>query len=466
MLMCKLTQNTVEAILKHGKIYEVGGAVRDKLLYGDISTKDRDYLVTGIAYQELSKLLKQFGRVDLVGRSFGVIKFTQMIKEKPYTFDITLPRKEHSTGIGHKDFEVDFDPNIKIEDDLLRRDFTINAMALSLDDLRLVDPLNGKADLDSKLIKMVYPNSFVDDPLRMLRAVQFSARFKFMIEPETYKAMRLHAHLIESVSAERIAEELNKLLELADQPSDGFRLMQTSGLLKYIMPELENCVDVNQPGGYHKYNVFEHTMHVIDACPKKLRLRLAGLFHDINKPQHKRVVEKGATFYGHEISGGKTAKAVLTRLRYSKDLIDDVKMLVERHMFPTDVSEKGMRRLVKRVGEDLIFDLLDLRRADVIGQGMGGTTEDVDQFEADIKAELAQKPPLRLNALKIDGQRIMEMFGLPPSPMVGKILDYLMEQVLDEPSYNNKEKLESLAKEFYLMNNYDYKYKNNEGSNE
>lgn len=466
MLMCKLTEKTVEAILKHGRIYEVGGAVRDKLLYGDISTKDRDYIVTGIPYQELSKLLRNFGRVDLVGRSFGVIKFTQTIKDKPYTFDITLPRKEHSTGIGHKDFEVDFDPNIKIEEDLLRRDFTINAMALALDDLNLVDPLNGKADLENKQIKMVYPASFIDDPLRMLRAVQFSARFKFMIEPETYKAMREHAHLIESVSAERISEELNKLLELSDQPSDGFRLMQTTGLLKYIMPELEACVNVDQPGGYHKYDVFEHTMHVIDACPKKLRVRLAGLFHDINKPQHKRVVEKGATFYGHETSGGKTAQKVLTRLRYSKDLINDVKMLVERHMFPTDVTDKGLRRLVKRVGEELIFDLLDLRRADVEGQGMGGTTEDVDQFEADIRAELAQKPPMGLNALEIDGQRIMEMFDIPPSPLIGKILDHLMEAVLDDPSYNNREKLEALAKEYYLMNNYVDKHKNNEGSNE
>ncbi len=447
--MCKLAQDTVDDILRKGRIYEVGGAVRDRFLFTSQSIKDRDYLVTGVSYDDLTRILKNHGRVDLVGRSFGVIKFTQSRSGKQYTFDITLPRREHSTGIGHKDFHVDFDPMLKVEDDLSRRDFTINAMALALDTEELIDPLDGQGDLDSRRLRMVYPDSFKDDPLRMLRAVQLSARFKLTIEPETFRAMRENASLISSVSSERVAEELNKLLERSSEPSDGFRLMQTTGLLKEILPELEECVGVDQPGGYHKYDVFEHTIRVIDAAPPVLRVRMAALFHDINKPQHKRIVDKGATFYGHESSGAKTASKVLKRLHYPSDFIKQVTVLVERHMFTTDVTDKGLRRLVKRVGIDLIFDLLNLRRADVVGQGMGGKTDDVDRFEADINAELDRKPPFGLSDLALDGTDLMRIFGLEPGPAIGRLLNHLMETVLDDPSSNTADKLESIAREYY-----------------
>jgi len=160
-------------------------------------------------------------------------------------------------------------------------------------------------------------------------------------------------------------------------------------------------------------------------------------------------VEKGATFYGHEMQGAKTVKKVLKRLRYSNEIINEVQLLVERHMFTTDVTPKGMRRLIKRVGLPLIFDLLDLRRADVVAQGMGGITDDVDQFEKDIREEIDKKPPFSLSDLALDGKYIMEKFNIGEGPMVGKILDYLMDQVLDNPEFNNKEKMEELAVEFY-----------------
>jgi tRNA nucleotidyltransferase (CCA-adding enzyme) len=447
--MKELAKEVVEMILQHGKIYEVGGAVRDKYLFGKNISKDHDYLVTGIPFDELSKKLKKHGKVDLVGRSFGVIKFTRFIDGEPQTYDIALPRKDISTGAGHKDFNVDFDPNLSVEDDLYRRDFTINAMAISLDDNQLIDPLKGLEDLKSKKIRMVYKDSFKDDPLRMLRAIQFAARFEFEIDADTVKAMKKHANLINTISPERIAEELNKLLELSEKPSIGFRIMQASGIMKEILPELEICVSVDQPGGYHKYDVFEHTLYVIDACPKNLRLRMASLFHDINKPQHRRLVDKGATFYGHESSGSKTAKKVLKRLRYPNDFIKDVQVLVERHMFTTDVTDKGLRRLVKKVGVDLIFDLLDLRRADVVGQGMGGTTEDVDQFESDIKDELAKKPPISINSLAINGNDLMKSLKIKQGKKVGLILDYLLEQVLDNPELNSVDTLNLIAEEYY-----------------
>ncbi|MFH2035844.1 MAG: HD domain-containing protein [Candidatus Zixiibacteriota bacterium] len=443
--MCRISDNAVSAILKMGKLYEVGGAVRDKMLGRDITIKDRDYLVCGIPYLDLSKILKQYGQVDLVGKSFGVIKFTQYRKDNKYTFDLSLPRKEFSTGHGHKDFSVTFDPDLDVADDLLRRDFTINAMAVSLETDQLIDPYGGQVDLKNKLIRMVSPNSFPEDPLRMLRAIQFSARFEFEIEPGTYQAIIDNAELIKTVSAERVSEELNKLLTLADRPSIGFRLMHKTGIMNRILPEMEEMVDVDQPGGYHKYDVFEHTMHTIDAAPKSLHIRLAALFHDIAKPRTRRITETKATFYGHESQGARIAKKVLKRLRYSSDVINKVATLTDRHMFVTGVTDKGMRRLIRKVGQDLIFDLLDLRRADVVAQGMGGTTEDVDEFEQNIRDEIDKKPPFSISDLELDGIEIMQMFSLKPSPIVGEILDFLMENVLDEPAYNTKEKLTELT---------------------
>lgn len=446
--MCRISNSVVDDILHKGRIYEVGGAVRDKLLNRPVDAEDRDYLVCGIPYPDLSKILANHGRVDLVGRSFGVIKFTQFRNNKKYIFDIALPRKEFSTGVGHRDFKIEFDPDINVEEDLARRDFTINAMAMALDSEELIDPLNGKIDLENKLIRMISVQAFHEDPLRMLRAIQFAARLEFDIEEKTFEAITDNAKLIESVAAERIAEELNKLLTRAKEPSRGFRLMQSSGLLGEILPELEMTVGVDQPGGYHKYSVFEHILHTIDASPRKLQLRLAALFHDITKPQAKRVVEKGATFYGHEKTGSRIAKRVMKRLRYSTELIKAVETLVDRHMFTTAVTDKGMRRLVRRVGPDLIFDLLDLRRADVIAQGMGGTTEDVDEFEQNIRDEIERKPPFGISDLAVGGNDIMKEFSLPQSPLVGDILNHLMEIVLDDPSDNTREILMKAAGEY------------------
>jgi tRNA nucleotidyltransferase (CCA-adding enzyme) len=457
VIMCRLSQQAVDDILRAGVIYEVGGTVRDRFLERDLRKTDRDYLVTGVPYDQLTGILKNHGRVDLVGQNFGVIKFTQMRADGPNTFDITLPRTEHSIGAGHRDFEVNFDPNLPVERDLIRRDFTVNAMAVALDSDELIDPLDGKSDLDARQLKMVYGESFSDDPLRMMRAMQFAARFDFDIEPLTFAAMTAHAAEIKTVSPERVAEELTKLLVLSDQPSKGFRLMESCGLLKHILPELQNCVDCDQPGGFHRWDVFEHTIRAIDACPPQLNLRLAALFHDINKPQAKRPVDGGATFYGHETLGARSARTVMQRLRFSHDLIKQVMTLVDRHMFTTAVSDKGLRRLVRRVGVDLVFDLLDLRRADVVAQGMGGTTEDVDEFEANIKAELDRKPPFSLSDLAIGGTEIMEIFSLEPGPAVGRILDHLMEAVLDNPQVNTDEQLRQAARNhFEQMNTANY----------
>lgn len=452
MIMCTISDAVVSDILLQGQIYEVGGAVRDKYLSRTVEAKDRDYLVCGIPFNNLSKLLRNHGKVDLVGRSFGVIKFTQKRNNNQYTFDISLPRREHSTGIGHKDFNVSFDPNLSVEEDLTRRDFTINAMAMSLGTDELIDPLNGLIDLKNKQIRMVSSQAFREDPLRMLRAIQLAARLEFTIERETLISIKEHARLIKTVSVERINEELNKLLILAKEPSVGFRLMLSTGILIEIMPELMQTVNVDQPGGYHKYNVFEHILHMIDVTPNELHMRLAALFHDITKPQAKRIVEGGATFYGHEKTGARVAGKVMKRLRYSSELIRQVKILVDQHMFTTEVSDKGMRRLIKRVGQDLIYDLLDIRRADVVAQGMGGNTDDVDEFEKAIRDEIEKQPPFGLKDLAVDGEDIMKQFELPQSPLVGEVLNFLMEKVLDNPEDNDRSRLIELAQSFLSRN--------------
>ena len=447
-----LSQRVIEDILHRGKLYEVGGVVRDRLLGLPDGGKDRDYLVCGLALDDLTRILRRHGKVDLVGRFFGVIKFTEWVtrggERDARTFDIAMPRVEKSVGVGHQDFAVDFDPTIPVEVDLLRRDFTINAMAVSLSDNTLIDPTGGRRDLAAHVLRIVTPNSFAEDPLRMLRAAQFVARFNLALDPSAYAGMGECAHLIPTISAERIADELTKLLIRAKLPSAGFRLLQSTGALKKFLPELEACVGVSQPGGYHRWDVFEHTLHVIDAAPPSLGLRLACLFHDINKPQTIVITEKKATFYGHEHLGARTARVVMRRLRFPSDLISEVSTLVQRHMFTTQVSSKGLRRLVSRVGVDLIFDLLELRRADVFGQGMGGTVADVDQFEVDIRAELARKAPFGLRDLALDGGDIMREFTLAAGPLIGRILSHLLERVLENPEDNTRERLTVCASDF------------------
>ncbi len=445
-----INDRIVEAILEKGKIYEVGGAVRDKYISPILPDKDKDYLVTGVPLDDLCDLLSDFGKVDLVGKSFGVIKFLPFKRyDGEHVFDIALPRKEYSTGPGHKDFKVNYDHNLEVEDDLARRDFTINAMAEDLSTGRLIDPLDGRDDIKKRLIRITHPNSFKDDPLRMLRGVQFAARFEFELEPSTLASLEENADLISTISPERIQEELNKLLLKAKYPSSGFRLMQKTGLLAKILPELAAAAGVDQPGGYHAYDVFEHSILTADSAPRELVIRLAALFHDVSKPETKVPTEEGgATFYGHEKKGSRVARRILQRLRYSNQVIDQVCLLVDKHMFTTGVTDKGVRRLIRKMGQDLVFTLLDLRRADVVAQGKGGNTQDVDELEERIKLELDKKSPFGLKDLAVDGNDIMSNFKIEPSPLVGQVLNHLLELVLDNPEMNHKEKLMKEAESF------------------
>ena len=429
----------LNSIHEHGgRIYYVGGVVRDFLL-GETS-KDKDYVVTGIPMDDLIAILEQYGDANLVGKSFGVIKFKEHGAEQ--SVDVALPRKERSVGEGHRDFDVVYDHTMPLEEDLRRRDFTINAMAQEVgNEKELVDPWGGKKDLDKRLIRMVNPNAFTDDPLRMLRAVQFAARFKFRIaDGYTWKALLHDAHLINSVSGERVFEEICKALTGAEFPSIAFKLMERSGLLQHVMPELQACVGMAQPAKYHRLDVFNHILHCVDSVPStKLYVRMAALFHDIAKPQTMSRVGDAIHFYQHERKAKPIIESVLRRWMAPNDLIDKVTRLVSCHMFEAtfDMTRRAVRRLIRRVGEDLIYDLVDLRTGDRLASGkpflsMGK----IGRFRELIAEELAE-PMFSLKHLALDGNDLIAL-GLKPGPVFKKILNALLEYVMDEPTKNYK----------------------------
>lgn len=485
----QLPAKVIEAVNARGQLYEVGGAVRDRIRYGmDLETgrldpgrfwsyipEETDYLATGLPMEELIDILSCFGRTELVGKSFGVVKFRVEMGEKSRPrpgsdqnrpnvsakarlVDLALPRRERSTGAGHRDFEIDYDPDLPIEQDLGRRDFTINAMARPLYAheklLDVIDPHGGLADIRTRMIRMVSPIAFEEDPLRMLRACQFAARFEYSLEEETYRAIRKHSGLISTVSPERVQMELNKMLLKAERPSVGLWLMQRSGLLKIILPQLEEGVGCTQPGGFHRYSVFEHSIRTVDLVPRAhhqcLALRLAALLHDIAKPECRQVVGGAATFYGHEREGAQSAREVLERLKYPRDLIDQVCLLVRRHMFAIPETSRGLRRLISKVGVERIYDLIELRRADIRAQGSdeGAVDPALEHLEQAVTEEIHRRPPFALRDLAVDGRDLMDEFSMPPGPQIGRILEHLLEQVLDDPSRNTREALLDEAARF------------------
>jgi poly(A) polymerase/tRNA nucleotidyltransferase (CCA-adding enzyme) len=446
----------IEALMGAGaELFEVGGPVRDHILGRE--NKDRDVLVRHLPVKKLVSTLRPFGKVSAVGKSFGVIKFSP--HQEPGTeIDIALPRKERSTGTGHRDFEVDFDPEIAIEEDLGRRDFTMNAMAMSLDDGSIIDPSGGMEDLKNKTLRMVFGNAFVEDPLRLLRGIQFAARFDLTIEEDTWRSMCENADLIKTVSPERIIQELKKLM-LAPRPSAGFGLMLDSSMLKHILPELVAIRGIEQdklPGD----DVYMHTMRVLDAASGDehvenkgdMDLLFAALLHDIGKAKTARELPgKGRiVFFGHQIVSARMAKKWMARMKVETAGIDPgaVLKLIENHMFETKsyFTDRAIRRFVAKIGPELVFKLLDLRLSDNRGgkhpQGIKG----VLKLRKRVREEMAKKPPFGPKDLAVDGHDIMGL-GIPEGPRIGLLMKALVESVLDEPELNTRDMLLALARE-------------------
>lgn len=436
-----------------GEIFLVGGAVRDRLM--GRPSKDADFLVRGIPIEALEEILARHGRVERVGKSFGVLKFATSGGE---TLDVALPRKERSTGVRHIDFEVQADPLLPVEEDLGRRDFTINAMAQEIASPdgapgRLVDPFGGKADLEARRLHMVFDRAFEEDPLRVFRGVQFAARFRLEIEPRTLAAMKAALPLLKTVSPERVIQELGKLLT-AERPSIGFYLLRELGVLAELFPELAAMSGVEQPPEYHVADVFDHTMMVVDAAANDPEIEargdpellLAALYHDAGKPScMERHPDDGRiTFYGHQHVSMEIAKE---RLSYWKSGMigaspERTARLISRHMFDTqaDFSDRAIRRFIRSIGPDLVGKLLDLRLADRRGQRNPTRVEDLMALRRRVQEELARKVPLDVKALAISGKDLLER-GYRAGPAVGHELERLLGLVIDDPARNTREYL-------------------------
>jgi tRNA nucleotidyltransferase/poly(A) polymerase len=411
------------------KIYRVGGAVRDDLLPNKPPTMDQDYLITGAPFEILISYLLKYGKVEHVGATFGVLKFYE--RGSKNAIDIALPRKEISTGPGHKDFKVEFDHTISVKDDLKRRDFTINAIAFDIFSKKYIDPFNGRKSIIDKIVKVVNSKAFTEDPLRILRGAQFAARFNFVIEPTTLKLMQQNTFLLQYVSIERVTGELNKLLS-SPKPSIGLKYLDEIGALKHLLPDLISAKTIIQTRKGKASSVYDHIMLAVDAAPQDhLEIRWAALLHDLAKPACHKTVEGRDRFIGHDTMGSRNAKKTLIRFKFPTVFINKVTHLIRHHMFdaPPSLTPKAVRRLIKKVGPEHIFDLLALRRAD-----RKGTTEKIsmwkiDNLEEKIRTELADKP-FSINDLKIDGHAVMNHTGLKPGPEIGLILNILLYYVL------------------------------------
>ena len=432
-------------ILAHGELYRVGGAVRDRLL-GWSGAPDTDLLVRGLPPDALEDILGRHGRVALVGRAFGVYKFTAA--DDGVTYDIVFPRTETSTGAGHRDFDVQWDWRLPVEDDLRRRDFTINAIAERIPDGHRVDPFDGAGDLARRQLRTIFDRAFVEDPLRILRAARFTARFELDVDAATRARMRESAALVATVSAERIRDELTKTMTQSDRPSIAWHLLYETDGLGVILPELARCAGVTQ-NEYHPDDVYWHSLRTCDAAPRgNLLVRWAALLHDTGKVDARQSVtdERGSrvVFYGHEWVSAEITEAVLGRLRYSASFVAACRRLVRHHMYRyvPEWRAATVRRFMRTVGADLLDDLFRLREADCRArlhvEGMAGELEQLEALRQRVAHEVSERAALRVADLEVDGADVMRVFGIGPGPAVGRALERLLEHVIESPQRNRR----------------------------
>jgi putative nucleotidyltransferase with HDIG domain len=440
--------------LPAGSLYAVGGRVRDefraRLDPAVGAPKDFDYVVTGMPLEALVDHLRPVGRVDVVGASFAVVKLTT----EHGTADLALPRRETSTGIGHRDFTVESGADVTLEDDLARRDFRMNMIARRIGDDAIVDPFGGVADIQLRQIDIVSPQTFVEDPLRMLRAAQFAARFDYELSAAARAGIVASAELVRSVSAERVCDELTKLFGIAPRPSTGVEILRTTGVLAQLWPEIAEGVGVDQ-NEWHAYDVYRHNLETLDAVPPgDITLRLAAILHDVGKPRTK----DGPHFYRHEHVGADMAAAMLARWRFPNETIATVEHLVRSHMYGADpeLQPKAIRRFINRIGPAHLERLFALRRADIVGSGLPKRSNENERFEARVAQILAEKPPFTVRDLALTGGDVIDLLidrglaapGFRGDKRVGTTLAALFEEVVDDPTRNERHLLVDRAQHY------------------
>jgi tRNA nucleotidyltransferase (CCA-adding enzyme) len=447
--------------LPDGGVFAVGGRVRDEVLAGlgrpnPDDEPNLDYLVTGLSIEQIIKALAPLGHADFVGASFGVIK----LATRGQIVDIALPRSERSTGTHHRDFNVRFGRDIAIATDLARRDFRMNMMARDLRSGEIVDPFGGQSDLANRRLDALTPHAFVEDPLRVLRGAQLSARFGVTATSSTLEAMRSASDLIPTVAAERVAEELTKLLVKSRHPSVGFELLREVSALHHVLPELMEGWQVEQ-NEFHAYTIYYHSLACCDYAeedlrPRDLAVRLAALLHDVGKARTK----EGPHFYRHEQVGEQMAREALSRLRFPSDVVDRVCRLIANHMYPTDdgLTDAAIRRFIKRIRPELVDDQFKVRHADVRASGLEPRDEEEQRrFERRVLDELERRPPFGLKDLAIGGADVIDVMrslgiageDFAGDERVGKALAYCLELVLDDPSRNEPAALRATVREYF-----------------
>ncbi|MEN2997627.1 MAG: HD domain-containing protein [Brevinematia bacterium] len=441
--------------------YAVGGIVRDLVLYKRIPEEsDWDFATSATPREVIKAFSKRGIKVAPTGIKHGTVSVIYKGKE----YQITTYRVDKDYSDFRHPSEVVFAKSIK--EDLARRDFTINAMALNLVTGEFVDEFGGLEDIKNGIIRCVGDPivRFREDALRMLRACRFASKLHFRIDDLTLEAIRENAENITKISAERIRDEIIKMM-LSRKPSIGIEYMRKTGLLRYILPELQDCYGVSQ-NIYHKYDVYYHSLITADTVSflaekindtkRMYRLKLAGLLHDIAKPITKQEVSENgvdlSTFYNHEVIGAGIAKKILRRLRFSNEDIDYIVRLVRHHMFyyTDEWTDSAVRRFMRNVGLDLIEDLFILREADRIGSGkrVAGSTS-IQKLKERILRIIEEENAITVKDLRVNGYDIMETLNIPQGPMVGKILNTLLQIVLEDPTKNKKEILLDMAKKIY-----------------
>ena len=443
----------VEFVLKElrGKGFEsyvVGGCVRDVLM--NRLPQDWD-IATNANPNEISSAFKN----SFSDNKFGTVTvLTESKDETLKEIEVTPFRTESKyTDKRHPD-EVKWAKTI--EEDLSRRDFTINSIALG-QDKKVIDPFKGKKDIEDKIIRAVGnpEDRFSEDALRMIRAVRLSALLQFKIEEKTKEAIKKNSNSIDLISKERVRDEFLKII-MADKADEGIELLRTLSLLKYIIPELQEGFKVGQ-NKHHVYEVYEHSILSLKcAADKKFNMyvRIASLFHDIGKPRAKRGEGPDSTFYGHETIGAKITGEILNRLRFSKKDIEKIVKLVRYHLFyynVDEVSESSVRRLVKNVGQENMEELLQVRICDRIGSGVP-KAEPYKLRHLKYVIDKVSQDPISTKMLEVSGNDVMSILSIKPSRKVGEVLSVLLSEVLSDPKKNQKKYLEKEIKKLGEMN--------------
>jgi tRNA nucleotidyltransferase (CCA-adding enzyme) len=439
----------VETLEKGGfQAYLVGGCTRDIFL--GRNPKDWD-ITTNATPEQIQGLFTKTVYENIYGTVAVINEHTEddtlkNVEVTPYRLESDYSDRRHPDTVSFSD---------TLEDDLKRRDFTVNAIAVSLSGgaiKDIVDLYSGFVDIKDKVIRTVgnAKDRFTEDALRMMRAIRLSVELGFSIEKETFLAIKTLNKLIKDVSIERIRDEFSKIL-LSPTPKKGIEVLHETGLLAHIVPELELAIGVGQNQA-HVFDVWEHLLRSMQHAADKswdLDIRLTALFHDISKPKTKGISRETGiiTFYGHEVVGSRETRKILTRMKFPVKTIEKVVKLVRWHMFFSDteqISISAVRRMIVNVGRENIWELMNVRICDRIGTGR--PKEDpyrLRKYHAMIDEAL--RDPISLSMLKIDGARVIQVCNIKPSAEVGFILHALFNEVLDNPLLNTPEYLEQKA---------------------